>query len=83
MTLVLSRDINLNPGSFTRHQINDPRFEVFNSKGLRFIHLNINSFLPEIDELRNISKCSNAAVIRITETVWWTLITSCYKELID
>ena len=49
MTLVLSRDINLNPGSFTRHQINDPRFEVFNSKGLRFTHLNINSFLPEID----------------------------------
>ena len=68
MALLLSGDINLNPGPVARHQLNDPKFEVFNNKGLHLIHLNVNSLLPKIDELRNIAKCSNAAVIGITET---------------
>ena len=38
MALILSGDINLNPGSVTRHQINDPKFEAFNN-GLHFIKL--------------------------------------------
>ena len=59
MALVLSGDISLNPGPVTRHQTNDPKFEVFNGKGLHLIHLNINSLLPKIDELHNIAKCSN------------------------
>ena len=44
------------------------KFEVFNWKELHFIHLNINSLLPKIDELRYIAKNSNAAVIGISET---------------
>ena len=68
MALLLSGDINLNPGPVAILQLNDPKFEVFNNKGLHLIHLNINSLLPKIDELYNIAKCSNAAVIRITET---------------
>ena len=32
------------------------------------MHLDINSLLAKIDELRNIAKCFNAAVIGITET---------------
>ena len=68
MALLLSGDNNLNPGPVTRHQLNDAKFEAFNNKGLHLIHLNINSLLPKIDELRNIAKCSNAAVIGITET---------------
>ena len=32
------------------------------------IHLNVNSLLPKIDELRNIAKSSNAAVIGISES---------------
>ena len=68
MALLLSGDINLNPGPVARHQLNDPKFEVFNNKGLHLIHLNVNSLLPKIDELHNIAKCSNAAVIGITET---------------
>ena len=39
-----------------------------NSRELRFIHLHVNSLLPKIDELRNITKLSNAAVIRIGES---------------
>ena len=68
MALLLSGDINLNPGPVTKHQLNNPKFEAFNNKGLHLIHLNVNSLLPKIDELRNIAKCSNAAVIGITET---------------
>ena len=41
----------------------------FKERGLHFIHLNINSILPKIDELRLIAKKkSNAAVIGLTET---------------
>ena len=68
MTLLLSGDIKLNPGLVTRHQLNNPKFEAFNNKGLHLIHLNVNSLLPKIDELHNIAKCSNTAVIGITET---------------
>ena len=59
---------DINTGPVTRHQLNDLKFEAFNNKGHHLIHLNINSPLPKIDELRNIGKCSNAAVIGITET---------------
>ena len=68
MALLLSDDINLNQGPVTRHQLNDPKFEAFNNKGLHLIHLNIKSLLPKIDELCNIAKCSNAVVTGITET---------------
>ena len=68
MLLILSSDINLNPGPANRHQIKDHKFEAFTRKGLHFIHLNINSLPPKIDELRYIAKNSNAAVIGISET---------------
>ena len=45
MAFLLSGDINLNLGPVSRHQLNDPKFEGFNNKGL-----NINSLLTEIDE---------------------------------
>ena len=40
----------------------------FKHRGLRFLHLNINSLLPKIDELRHIARLTNAAVIRISES---------------
>jgi len=43
-------------------------FKVFEKRGLHFIHLNINSILPKIDELRLIAFKSHAAVIGITES---------------
>ena len=68
VTLLLSGNINLNLGPVTRHQLKDPKFEGFNNKGLHLIHLNINNLLTKIDELRNLAKCSNTAVIGKTET---------------
>ena len=61
MALLLSGDINLNSGLVARP-------ELFNNTGLHLIHLNVNSLLPKIDKLCNAAKCSNAAVIGITET---------------
>ena len=40
----------------------------FKKRGLHFLHLNINSLLPKIDELRLIAKNSNAEIIGITES---------------
>ena len=37
MELLLSVDINLNPGPVTRQQLKDPKFEAFNNKGLHLI----------------------------------------------
>ena len=45
MILILPGDIKLNPGPVNKHQIKKENFEGFNNKGLRFIHLNINSLL--------------------------------------
>ena len=69
LLLLLSGDISLNPGPPHNNQ-QQPQSEwiVFNSRGLHFIHLNVNSLLPKIDELRNIAKLSNAAVISIRES---------------
>ena len=61
--------IKLNPGPPHNNQLQpQSEWNVFSSKGIHFIHLNVNSLLPEIDELRNIAKCSNAAVIGISES---------------
>ena len=59
----LSRD---NIIDFDLNDFND--FKVFAKSGLHFIHLNINSILPKIDELRLIAHKSRAAVIGITES---------------
>ena len=40
---------------------------VFNLTGLHFNHLDLNSFLPKIEELRSSAKLSDAAVKGISE----------------
>ena len=42
--------------------------DIFKIKGLHLLYLNVNSFLPKINELRYIVKLSNAAIIGITES---------------
>ena len=41
---------------------------IFQNWGMHFIHLNKNSLLPKIDEIRYIVKLTNAAVIGLSET---------------
>ena len=65
--ILLSGEISLNPGLVCKHQIlNTMEWDIFKTKGLHLMHLNINSLLPKIDELRHMARLSNAAVIGIS-----------------
>ena len=63
--LLLSGDISLNPGPAT---LKNHSRDIFKKRGLHIIHLNINSLLPKIDEIRHITKSSNLSVIGLSET---------------
>ena len=66
--LLLSGDI-LNPGPKNNLQsLNSNEWNVFKSKGLHLIYLNINRLLPKIDERQHTSNSSNAAVTGISES---------------
>ena len=61
--------MSLNPGPLHNNQLQtQSKWSVFNSKGIHFIYLNVNSLLSKIDELTNIAKLSNAAVTGISES---------------
>ena len=64
LILLLSGDINLNPGLT---QISET-WSVFKKQELHFVHLNINSLPSKIEELRQIAKNTNLAVIGLSET---------------
>ena len=50
-------------------QLPDPNhWNAFRRKGLHFLHLNVNSLLPKIDEVKLIADRSNATIIGISET---------------
>ena len=69
LLLLLSGDISLNPGLFHNLQsLNHDEWNISKHTGLHFLHLNINSLLPKIDELRHIARLTNAAVIGISES---------------
>ena len=69
LLLLLSGDISLNPGPFHNLQpLDQNEWNIFKHRGLHFLHLNINSLLPKIDELRHIARLTNAAVIGISES---------------
>ena len=63
--ILLSGDINLHPGPI---QTTTDIWKPLKNKGFHLVHLNVNSLLPKIDELRYIAKIINAAIIGITES---------------
>ena len=66
--MLFSGDISLNPEpNRTNHQLTE-NLKVFRNRGLHFLHLNTNSLLPKIDDLREIVKASNSKVVGITES---------------
>ena len=69
LLLLLSGDISLSPGPVHQGTLQcSNEWNVFKNRGLYFVHLNINSLLPKIEELRFIVKSSIAAFIGICET---------------
>ena len=61
LLILLSDDISLNPEPTNE-------WNIFKTRGLHFIHLNINSLLPKIEELRIIAKSTDTAIIGINES---------------
>ena len=67
--LILSGDIRLNAGPvYNNESLESNKWNVFKSKGIHLIHLNINSLLLKIDKIRYIAERANAAEIGITES---------------
>ena len=66
--LLLSGNVELNPGPNQQLGTDQSVYENFNCRGMHFFHLNINSVLPKIDELRIIAKEINPSIIGLTET---------------
>ena len=65
--LILSGYISLNPGPVYNNQsLHSNEWNVFRSKGIHLIHLNINSLLPKIDEIPYIAERTKAAAIGIS-----------------
>lgn len=44
------------------------KWDVFKTKGWHLMHLNVNSLLPHIEEVRCITRLSNADVMGISES---------------
>ena len=69
LLVLLSGDISLNLVPNHQHKLQClSKWNIFKSRGLQFIHLNINSLLPKIEELRIIAKATNPAIIGISES---------------
>ena len=67
--LLLSVDITLNPGPVYNNQsLHSNEWNVFRSKGIHLVHLNLDSLLPKTDEIHYIAERTKAAVIGITES---------------
>ena len=53
------------------------KLKIFKIKGLHILHLKINSLLPKMDEIRFITKHSNASIIGISESkLDWSILNS-------
>ena len=66
--LILSGDISLHPGPKIVCCNDCDICKCFSGRGIHLIHLNVNSILPKIDEVRILAKCSSASFIGISET---------------
>ena len=66
--ILLSADVNLNPGPTQFKSVSNNVWDPFKSRGMHLLHLNVNSLINKIDEIRYIAKASNASFIGLTET---------------
>ena len=69
LLILLSGDISLNPGPCQYlSDKNKDLFEPFRKRGFHFLHINVNSLLLKIDELRDIISRTKPAILGITES---------------
>ena len=63
---IASSDEKINNDAYKTDPVAE--WKAFNKRGLHLIHLNINSLLSKIDELREIARKTRATVVGITES---------------
>ena len=68
LLILVSGDVNLNAGPSQYLPDNDDQFEPFCECGLHFLHINVNSLLSKIDELRDVVGHTKPAILGITES---------------
>ena len=69
LLILLSGDISLNSGPNHQHKLKClNEWNIFKSRGLHFILLNINSLSPKFEERQVIAKSTNATIIGISES---------------
>ena len=68
LLILVSGDVNLNAGPSQYLPDNDDKFEPFRESGLHFLHINVNSLLSKIDELRDVVGDTKPAILGITES---------------
>ena len=69
LLILLSGDISLNSGPNHQHKLQClNKWNIWKSRDLHFVRLNINSLSPKIEELQVIAKSANATVIGISES---------------
>ena len=67
LLILLSGDVSLNSGPSQYLPDNDDKFEPFRKRDLHFLHINVNSLLSKIDELRDVVGHTKPAILGITE----------------
>ena len=71
MILLVSDDISLNPGYPHNTSIDGISWNVFNKKGMHFLHINVKSLLPKIEEMRFIAKSLKQPwLVSLNKTRW-------------
>ena len=70
LLILLSGDVSLNPVPSQYLPDKDNKFEPFRKRSLHFLHININSLLSKIDELRDILGHSKPAILGTTESMF-------------
>ena len=61
--------------------VSNDAWNIFQKRGMHFIHLNINSILPKTDEIRYIAKLTNATIIGLSETKFGNAVLSSELEI--
>ena len=61
--------------------VSNDAWNIFQKRGMHFIRLNINSMLPNIDEIRYIAKLISATVIELSETKLENVVLSSELEV--
>ena len=83
-TFLESQEVLINDCPINNLNINQNIWSPFHKRGLHFLHININSILPKLEELRNISRLSNASIIGISESkLDETVLEGCMDDCMD